>query len=334
MKSTRSLFASCAAVVAGCLLALGAAAAYPYPTKPVTLMVPYPAGGSSDVIARVIHTALAKQLGQPVLVENLGGAGGAIGAQKVLNAPSDGYYVFQGSSNETILVPLANAAIKYKSDEFRMLQMIGVAPMVVMARKDLPANNMDEMIALARNASKDKPLAFGSVGFGSLYHVLGANLAERTGTTMLHVPYKGGAPLMQDLGAGQIDFMLAPIQQQLIGLTESGRMKIIGTLAPAGKTEIPMLKNYPSVNDSKGLKDFSFNLWHGYFVKKDTPDDVVQRLHTAIQTVLADPAVRAQLEAQGLMVAAPMTLAEAGRSYEAEATRYRAIAKAIKLEAQ
>ena len=315
-------------------LAFSAAAADPYPAKPVNLMVPYPAGGSSDVIARVIHTPLSRLLGQPVLVENLGGAGGAIGAQKVLNAPADGYYVFQGTPNETILVPLANAAIKYRSDEFRLIRMIGVAPMVVVVRKDLPANTMDEMIALARKTSQEKPLTFGSVGYGSLYHVLGEHLAERTGARMTHVPYKGGAPLMQDLGAGTIDFMLAPIQQQILGMTESGRMKIIGTLAPAGQTEVPMLKNFPSVNDGKALKDFSFNLWHGYFVRKDTPEEVVQRLQAALDTVLADPLVRSQLEAQGLMVAPPMTLAEASRRYEVEATRFRTIAKAIKLEAQ
>ncbi|MDM0017379.1 Bug family tripartite tricarboxylate transporter substrate binding protein [Variovorax saccharolyticus] len=320
--------------LASLFLAVGARAADPYPSKPVNLMVPYPAGGSSDVIARVIHTPLSRLLGQPVLVENLGGAGGAIGAQKVLNAPSDGYYLFQGSSNETILVPLANAAIKYKSDDFRLIQMIGVAPMVLMARKDLPANDMDEFIALARSASPTKPLTFGSVGYGSLYHMLGEHLAERLGATMTHVPYKGGAPLMQDLGAGTIDFMLAPIQQQLIGMTESGRLKIIGTLAPSGKTEVPMLKNFPSVNDSKGLKDFSFHLWHGYFVRKDTPEEVVQRLHAALNTVLADPAVRSQLEAQGLMMAPATTLAEASRGYAAEAGRLRAIAKSIKLEAK
>jgi tripartite-type tricarboxylate transporter receptor subunit TctC len=316
-------------------IATHATAADPYPAKPVNLMVPYPAGGSSDVIARVIHTPLSRLLGQPVLVENLGGAGGAIGAQKVLNAPADGYYLFQGSSNETILVPLANAAIRYKSDDFRLIQMIGVAPMVLMARKDLPANTTDELIALARSAStQGKPLTFGSVGYGSLYHMLGEHLAERLGVTMTHVPYKGGAPLMQDLGAGNIDFMLAPIQQQLIGMTESGRLKIIGTLSPAGKTQVAMLKNFPSVNDSKGLRDFSFDLWHGYFVRKDTPEDVVQRLHAALHAVLADPTVRSQLEAQGLMVAPLTTLAEAARSYGAEATRLRAIASAIKLEAK
>ncbi|MGH8804939.1 MAG: tripartite tricarboxylate transporter substrate-binding protein, partial [Polaromonas sp.] len=116
-------------LLASLLLAGAAVAADPFPSKPVMLMVPYPAGGLSDVIARTVNTALARQLGQPVLVENLGGVSGAIAAQKVLSAPSDGYYIFQGSPNELILSPLANAAVKFKSEDFRLVQMIAVAPM-------------------------------------------------------------------------------------------------------------------------------------------------------------------------------------------------------------
>lgn len=322
------------ACVAGLLMTLGAHAADAFPSKPVSLMVPYPAGGSSDVIARVVNTALARQLGQPVIVENLGGAGGAIGAQKVLHAPTDGYLVFQGTPNETILVPLTNASVKYASEEFRIVQMIGVAPMVAVTRKDLPANSMDELIALARKSAKDAPLTFGSTGYGSLYHVLGERLSVLTGAKMTHVPYKGGAPLMQDLASGQVDFMLAPIQQQIIAMADGGRMKIVGTLAPAGKVEAPLLARFPSVNDGTQLKDFSFTLWHAYFVKKGTPDEVVQRLNKALGVVLADPAVRSQLEAQGLVVASPMTVSEAAKAYESEVARYRQIAHSIKLEPQ
>lgn len=322
------------ACVAGLLMTLGAHAADAFPSRPVSLMVPYPAGGSSDVIARVVNSALARQLGQPVIVENLGGAGGAIGAQKVLHAPTDGYLVFQGTPNETILVPLTNASVKYASEEFRIVQMIGVAPMVAVTRKDLPANSMDELIALARKSAKDAPLTFGSTGYGSLYHVLGERLSVLTGAKMTHVPYKGGAPLMQDLASGQVDFMLAPIQQQIIAMADGGRMKIVGTLAPAGKVEAPLLAKFPSVNDGTQLKDFSFTLWHAYFVKKGTPDEVVQRLNKALGVVLADPAVRSQLEAQGLVVASPMTVSEAAKAYESEVARYRQIASSIKLEPQ
>lgn len=309
-------------------------AADPYPTKPVNLVVPYTAGGLSDIIAHSVNGSMAAQLGQPVLVLNFGGAGGAIGAQKVLGSPADGYNLFQGSPNETILVPLANAAVKYKSDDFRLVQMIGVAPMVIVARKDLPANDIDALIALARKSAGDKPLTFGSVGYGSLYHVLGEELSLLAGAKMMHVPYKGGVPLMQDLAAGQIDFTIAPLQQQILGLVESGRLKIIGTLAPAGKTESPLLKGYPSVNDGKLLKDFSFTLWNGLFVRKDTPEEEVQRLQSVLVKTLSEASVRSQLENQGLVISQPMSLSEAAKVYESETARYRAIAKSIKLEAQ
>ncbi len=138
------------------LLALGMAlagspgfAADPYPTKPVTLMVPYPPGGLSDSIARALSTPLGKALGQPVIVENLGGVSGALAAQKLLNTPADGSMIFLGSPGELILPPLANAAVRYRTEDFRMLTQLTVNPLVLVARKDLPANTVDELVALA-----------------------------------------------------------------------------------------------------------------------------------------------------------------------------------------
>lgn len=137
------------------LLALGMAlagspgfAADPYPTKPVTLMVPYPPGGLSDSIARALSTPLGKALGQPVIVENLGGVSGALAAQKLLNTPADGSMIFLGSPGELILPPLANAAVRYRTEDFRMLTQLTVNPLVLVARKDLPANTVDELVAL------------------------------------------------------------------------------------------------------------------------------------------------------------------------------------------
>ena len=187
------------------LLAAGAAFAQNYPSKPVSLMVPYPAGGPSDAAARIFTAPLGKELGQQVIVDNLGGVSGALAAQKVLAAPADGYYLFQGSPNEVILAPLANAAVKLKAEDFRLVHPVTDAVMVVVARKDLPANNMDELIALARK-SADKPLTYGSVGIGSLYHLILEDVQQRTGIQLIHAPYKGNAPLLPDIGGGQVDF--------------------------------------------------------------------------------------------------------------------------------
>lgn len=322
-----------ATLLVGLLLAGAALAADPYPSKPVMLMVPYPAGGLSDVIARLVSTPLAKQLGQPALVENVGGVSGAIAAQKVLSSPADGYYLFQGSPNELILSPLANSAVKFKSEDFRLVQMIGVSPMVLIARKELPANTIDEFITLARSVAKDKPLTYGSVGIGSFYHVLGEHLAQTIGASMTHVPYKGGAPLTQDLGGGQVDFAILPVAQQQLAMAEQGRLKIIGTIGNT-RPDLPALKNVPTVNEGKLLKNFNFSIWTGYFVKKDTPEEVVQRLNKALNAVLSDTAVRAQLQAQNTLVAQSMTSAEAGKVYETETARFRAIAKSINLQPQ
>jgi tripartite-type tricarboxylate transporter receptor subunit TctC len=312
------------------LLAAGAAFSQNYPSKPISLMVPYPAGGPSDAAARIFTAPLGKELGQQVIVDNLGGVSGALAAQKVLAAPADGYYLFQGSPNEVILAPLANAAVKLKAEDFRLVHPVTDAVMVVVARKDLPANNMDELIALARK-SADKPLTYGSVGIGSLYHLILEDVQKRTGIQLIHAPYKGNAPLLTDIGGGQVDFAVLVYSAGMGAMADQGRLKVIGQL---GAQRSELLKNVPTVSEGKELKDFAFQIWSGFMVPKNTPEDVVQRLHKAIGATLKDPGVRAQLAAQTQLAAPPMSLAEAAKFYEAETARYRAIAKSINLQPQ
>jgi tripartite-type tricarboxylate transporter receptor subunit TctC len=312
------------------LLAAGAAFSQSYPSKPISLMVPYPAGGPSDAAARIFTAPLGKELGQQVIVDNLGGVSGALAAQKVLAAPADGYYLFQGSPNEVILAPLANAAVKLKAEDFRLVHPVTDAVMVVVARKDLPANNIDELIALARK-SADKPLTYGSVGIGSLYHLILEDVQKRTGIQLIHAPYKGNAPLLTDIGGGQVDFAVLVYSAGMGAMADQGRLKVIGQL---GAQRSELLKNVPTVSEGKELKDFAFQIWSGFMVPKNTPEDVVQRLHKAIGATLKDPGVRAQLAAQTQLAAPPMSLAEAARFYEAETARYRAIAKSINLQPQ
>ena len=220
-------------------------------------MVPYPAGGPSDAIARIFNVPLGKELGQQVLVENLGGVSGALAAQKVLAAPADGYYLFQGSPNEVILSPLANAAVKLKAEDFRLVHPVTDAVMVFVTRKDLPANNVDELIALARK-SADKPLTYGSVGIGSLYHLILEDVQQRTGIKLAHVPYKGNAPLLQDIGGGQVDFAVLVYSAGMGALADQGRLKVIGQL---GAQRSELLKNVPTVSEGKELKNFSYKIW-------------------------------------------------------------------------
>jgi tripartite-type tricarboxylate transporter receptor subunit TctC len=323
-------FLRTAALVAGGLLGASLAAAQAGPTKPVNLMVPYPAGGPSDAIARIFNQPLGKELGQQVLVENLGGVSGALAAQKVLAAPADGQWIFQGSPNEVILAPLANAAVKLKTEDFRLVHPVADAVMVFVTRKDLPVNSVDELIALARK-SADKPLTYGSVGIGSLYHLILENVQAQTGVKLAHVPYKGNAPLLQDLGGGQVDFAVLVYSAAMGALAEQGRLKVIGQL---GAQRSELLKNLPAANEGKELKNFAYKIWTGFMVPKSTPEDVVQRLHAAIGKTLQDPGVRAQLAAQTQHPAAPMSLAESAKFFETETARYRAIARQINLQPQ
>jgi len=265
-----------------------------------------------------------------VLVENLGGVSGALAAQKVLAAPADGYYIFQGSPNEVILSPLANAAVKLKTEDFRLVQPVADAVMVFVTRKDLAVNNVDELIALARK-SADKPLSYGSVGIGSLYHLILENVQATTGIKLDHVPYKGNAPLLQDIAGGQVDFAVLVYSAAMGALADQGRPKVIGQL---GAQRSELLKNVPAMSETQSLKNVSYKIWTGFMVPKSTPEDVVVRLHTAIGKTLQDPAVRSQLAAQTQLAAAPMTLAESAKFFEAETARYRAIAKQINLQPQ
>jgi tripartite-type tricarboxylate transporter receptor subunit TctC len=328
MKKT---FLRTSALFAGLLLA-GSAWAQAFPAKPVTLMVPYPAGGLSDVIARTINTSLAKQLGQPVIVENLGGASGGIAAQKVLNAPADGHMIFQGSPNELILAPLANAAIKYKSEDFRLVQMISINPLAMFARKDLPAANGDELVAYAKKtAAAGKPLTYASVGPGSMYHLLGEHMSKLSGVPMTHVPYKGAAPAQQDLMAGEVDIFMTPYGKGPVQLAEDGKLKVVAALSLERQD---MIKKAPTLNESTALKGFVFETWAGYFVHKDTPEAVVVALHKALSEVANDPAIRSALEAQAMVVPRPQSLAGMSKVYADNTSRYRSIAKAMNLQPQ
>ncbi len=314
------------------LLMSGAVLAQAYPSKPVSLLVPYPAGGLSDVIARSVNTTLAKNLGQPVIVENLGGVSGAIAAQKVLNSPADGQIIFQGSPNELILSPLANAAVKFKSEDFRLVQMIATAQIGFLARKDLPVNNVDEFLDYARKMAKEgKPITYASVGPGSFYHLLGEHLSKVTQIEMTHVPYKGSAPANQDILGGQVDIFLAPYGKAYDELAKQGKLKILAML---NTERLDGVKDYPAISESKALKTFTFNIWTGYFVKKDTPEPIVQTIHKAITDTLTDPSVRSGLEANSQLVAKPLPQVAVDKAYVDGTAQFRAIAKSINLQPQ
>ena len=320
-----------AAFMSGLILA-GAACAQTYPSKLVTLMVPYPAGGLSDVIARRVNAPLGKALGQPVIVENLGGASGGIGAQKVLSAPSDGYMLFQGSPNELIFAPMALSSVKYKAEDFRQIHRIAMAPMAILARADLPVNNSDELVAYAAKAAKEgKSLSYGSVGIGSFYHLLGEKLSHQTGIPMLHVPNKGIADVVKDLIGNQVDIFMTPYGPAQVELAKSGKIKFIAALSPGRG---PLMPQLASTTESKALKTFTAEIGTGYFVKRDTPEPIVQALHKAIQSVIGDAEFRSSMVAMGQETSSLQSLEVANKAFVDETAQYRAIAKSINLQPQ
>ena len=318
-------------LLAGLLLA-GTASAQGFPTKPVTLMIPYPAGGLSDNLARRVNVPLGAALGQPAIVENLGGGSGSIGAQKVLNAPSDGYMVFQGSPNELILAPLAISAIKYKPESFRQIHRIALAPMAIFVRPGFPAKTADELAAHAAKVAREgKPMTYASVGVGSFYHLLGAKMSKDLGVEMTHVPYKGGADAQRDLFTDLVDIFITPYGPAQVELVKQGKMRALAVLTPERQRLMPEV---PSTTESKALKNFTAEIGTGYFVKRDTPEPVVQALHQALQKTLGDTRLRAGLFAMGQEASPLQTLAEADKAYKAEISAYQAIAKSIHLQAQ
>ena len=327
-----TLFKRGAAFLSGVLLA-SAACAQTFPNKPVTLLVPYPAGGLSDVIARTVNAPLGRALGQPVIVENLGGASGGIAAQKVLNAPSDGYMLFQGSPNELILAPLALSSVKYKSEDFRQIHRIALAPMAIIARGDIPANNADELVAYAMKVAKEgKPMTYASVGVGSLYHLLGEQMSKMIGVPMLHIPYKGFADGLKDLMGNQVDIFITPYGAPQVALAKDKKIKFIAATSPGAH---PLLPQLGRTSDSKSaLKNFTSEIGTGYFVKRDTPEPIVQAMHKGLQAVLGDAEYLSRMAALGQLASPLQTLDVANKAFVDETTQYRAIAKAINLQAQ
>ena len=321
----------------GLLLSLAMAASAPalaqnFPSKPVTLMVPYPAGGLSDLIARKVNVALAAELKQAVIIENLGGAGGAIAAQKVLSAPADGYYLFQGSPNELILAPLAMKAVKHKPEDFRLIQRMALAPMAIVASSKFPANNAQEMVAeIVKRAKAGKPVNYASVGTGSFYHLLGEEMAKKLGAEMLHVPYKGGGPILQDLLGGQIDLFITPYGAPHVAMAKEGKTKFLAALSPQPQRLIPEV---PSVDQAKELKGFHYTIGSGYYVKKGTPEPIVEALHRALTKVMFDADFRNTMTTMGQEVGEALRLDQTDQVYADEVKLYQGIAKSIKLEAQ
>lgn len=289
-----------------------------FPSKPLTLIVPYPAGGASDVAARIFAESMGKPLRQQVIVENIGGGTGLLGAGKVLAAPSDGYTFFHGSANEVFLAPMLNPAARYKPQDFSLACPTTEAVIVLMVKNDLPVKTYDEFIEFAKKR-QDKPLTYATVGIDSMYNLMGDALAAQLKLPLLHVPYKGAAPALQDVAGGQVDFAILPYQTSFDGMQQQGRLRILSSFS---KSLPEPIKHLPLISASRYTPDFEHTIGGGYFVRKGTPADRVAVLRDAVSAGLATPEIRQKLESEGRNVRQPInTQAQADEAFQQQYQR-------------
>lgn len=313
----------------GCMLASTlsiAATAGTYPNKPVTLVVVFGPGGTSDVAARIVGQALSAELKQQVVVENRPGAGGNIGASMASRAKSDGYTLLAAFPGLT-----TNGALYSKLDydpvkDFAPISLMASAPNVIVISPALPIHSLQEFIAYAK--SKPGQLNYGSAGAGSSSHLAGALLNEKAGLNLQHIPYKGGAPALTDLASGRLDVMLIPLPEAL-AMIKGGKVKAI---ALAGKQRSKVLPDLPTTKEA-GLADFEVGSWYGLMAPANTPDDIMDTLSTATSNALKYPKVKEAFDAQGIEMVAS-TPAQFQSFLHNERDRWSAVIKAnqIKLD--
>ncbi len=301
-----------------------------FPSKTITIYVPYPAGGISDIQSRTIAPHLSKALGQAVVVENLTGASGSIAAAKMLSAPADGHALMVVSPSETILAPLTVKGLKYQAEDFRLLANGIAAPTALLARASLGANNVAELLAYAGNKA-NKELSFGSIGPGSMPHLTAVDFQQRTGVKFLHVPYRGGAPMLNDLMGGQIDIAFMPFAGPLLGMVQSGKLKILGMATSA---RLPDLKQYATLNETPALKGFNYPVWSTFAVSKATPDEVVTKYNKVLNEIMQKPEIQTWVKSVGSFVPETLDVAGTAAFFQSETSKIRGLAKAVNLQAE
>src|SRR5919202_5434180 len=292
---SRALFAAFAAVLAWAT----PVAAQDWPTRPVTMFVPFAVGGPTDVLGRVMAQRLTEILGQRVVVENLTGAGGMIGAQRVAQGPKDGSQFLLGTVgthavNQTLYrKPAYDAAA-----DFEPVALIADLPLVLITRPDLPVSSLQEFISYVR-ANQDR-MTYGSAGTGSATHLGCLLLNSVLGTKVEHVPYRGSSQALQDLTAGRIDFM-CDISSTALPQIQGQAVKAVAVMA---RSRLPMLADVPTA-DEQGLKDFEAYTWNAFFLPAGTPEAITRKLHDATVEAMNSPQVRERLESLGASFVAP-----------------------------
>lgn len=315
------------AVVAAAVLAhFGAVAQVSRDTR--SLIVPYPPGSSFDLVARQIQTDLGKSLGKTLIVENISGAGGSIGAQRLLAMDPNSVPLLIASPNELALPPLALKGVLYKPKDFRLVSHLTTGAVAMLVRPDFPGKDINELIERAKRPGS-KPLSYGSTGNGSVFHLIGADFSKRLGVEMTHVPYRGGAPAVQDLISGIIDMTFLPMTPGYIQMAETGKLRVFAILAPDRSTALP---NVPSTSEVPQLKGFYYTMWTGLFVPTKLPAGIAADIGKAANGIVGSPAFRDWVASRGNSAGAVLPLDQAAVFFQNESARFEKIAKDIKIE--
>ncbi|HET6829308.1 MAG TPA: tripartite tricarboxylate transporter substrate binding protein [Ramlibacter sp.] len=294
-------------------LTAGAAQAQAWPSRPIRLVVPYPPGGSSDIIARAISQPLSDALKTPVVVENKAGANGNIGAELVAKAPADGYTLLLCDTGALAISPSVYTRLPFDpSKDLRGVTMLAYSPHLLVVHPSVPAGNLKELVALSRQ----KDLNFAVTATGSAPHLAGVAVERASGARWQYVPYKGGVQAIADTVAGQtqvlMNGMLATIPH-----VQSGKLKVLGV---SKRTRMPLIGDVPTLAE-QGIANFESGTWQGVLLPRSTPETVVARLNAELVRVIRSPDIRARLAGQGAEVVT-MTPAEQDRFFEQERKRW------------
>ena len=300
-----------------------------YPVRPITMIVPFPAGGATDTVARFLGEKMRAILGQPVVIENVAGAAGSLGVGRAVRSAADGHTLSIGTSTTHVLTGGLYALPFDLLRDLEPVIEIGSEPLLIVAKKSLPADDLKGLIAWLK-ANPDKA-SVGIAGVGATGHLTGISFQKETGTRFQFVPYRGNAPAMQDLLAEQIDFMIEP-SSNFKALLGAGSVK---PFAITGRTRLRSSPDIPTA-DEAGLPGFHASLWYGLWVPKGTPKEIIAKLNATMSQILADPQVKQRFDELGIQITPlDQQSPEALRAFQkAEAERWWPIMKASNIKAE
>ena len=302
------------------------ALAQAWPTKPIKFVVPYPPGGGTDVIARIVQEPMSQALGQQIIIDNRGGAGGSIGTDAVAKSPADGYTVLFTLSSHTINPAIYPKLAFNTEKDFLPVSLVASLPQILVANPDFPAKTVKEAIELAR--LKPDTIAFASVGNGSPGHLAGAMMATAANVKMTHIPYRGGGPAVTDVMSGQLPLLWVsiPAATQYI---KTGKLRALAVSTTKRSVIFP---DVPTMAES-GFKDFEVDSWYAMFVPAGTPKPIIDTLYNAVVKVLAQPSTKEKLIAQGAE-AVGSTPAQLGVIVKTELAKWAKVAKESGIKAE